>query len=165
MEYVIILCPGTLVYSCFSMLCHWTAPGWQPCASHLYFVLRSHVSLRELANQKPGCTLKYPIPPKIPCIRSSSACSVGWFVSLLVREEVLLAGLCERKILFRLEIYDCLRQATAKRTGCLTWKPFSHFKNDTLLYCGYMNMKSMAILFTWTVEFWLCIVFPVYSLR
>ena len=35
----------------------------------------------------------------------------------LVREEVLLAGLCERKILFRLEIYDRLRQATAKRTG------------------------------------------------
>ena len=34
----------------------------------------------------------------------SSACSVGWFVSLLVREEVLLAGLCERKILFRLKI-------------------------------------------------------------
>ena len=44
------------------------------------------------------------------------ACSVGWFVSLLVREEVLLAGLCERKILFRLEIYDRLRQATAKQT-------------------------------------------------
>ena len=38
---------------------------------------------------------------------------------MLVREEVLLVGLCERKILFRLEIYDCLRQATAKRTGCL----------------------------------------------
>ena len=50
----------------------------------------------------------------------SSACSVGWFVSLLVREEVLLAGLCERKILFRLEIYDRLRQATAKRTGCIS---------------------------------------------
>jgi len=47
-----------------------------------------------------------------------TACSVGWFISLLVREEVLLAGLCERKILFRLEIYDRLRQATAKRTGC-----------------------------------------------
>ena len=46
-----------------------------------------------------------------------AACSVGWFVSLLVREEVLLAGLCERKILFWLEIYDRLRQATAKRTG------------------------------------------------
>ena len=46
-----------------------------------------------------------------------SACSVGWFVSLLVREEVLLAGLCERKILFQLEIYDRLRQATAKQTG------------------------------------------------
>jgi len=45
-----------------------------------------------------------------------AACSVGWFVSLLVREEVLLAGLCERKILFRLKIYDRLRQATAKRT-------------------------------------------------
>jgi len=45
------------------------------------------------------------------------ACSVGWFVSLLVREEVLLAGLCEREILFRLEIYDRLQQATAKRTG------------------------------------------------
>ena len=28
------------------------------------------------------------------------ACSVDWFVSLLVREEVLLANLCERKILF-----------------------------------------------------------------
>ena len=27
----------------------------------------------------------------------TSACSVGWFVSLLVREEVLLAGLCEKK--------------------------------------------------------------------
>ena len=49
--------------------------------------------------------------------RSPAACSVGWFVSLLIREEVLLAGLCERKILFRLKIYDRLRQATAKRTG------------------------------------------------
>jgi len=37
-----------------------------------------------------------------------AACSVGWFVSLLVREKVLLSGLCERKILFRLEIYDRL---------------------------------------------------------
>ena len=44
--------------------------------------------------------------------------SVGWFVSLLVRKKVLLADLCERKILFRLKIYDRLRQATAKRTGC-----------------------------------------------
>jgi len=47
---------------------------------------------------------------------------------LLVREEVLLAGLCERKILFRLKIYDRLRQATAKRTGCLifeTWELYS----------------------------------------
>ena len=51
---------------------------------------------------------------------SSSACSVGWFVSLLVCEEVLLAGLCERKILFWLKIYDRLRQATAKRIGCLS---------------------------------------------
>ena len=41
----------------------------------------------------------------------------GWFVSLLVREEILLAGLYERKILFRLKIYDRLRQATAKRKG------------------------------------------------
>ena len=47
-----------------------------------------------------------------------ATCSVGWFISLLVREEVLLAGLCERKILFLLKIYDSLRQATAKRTGC-----------------------------------------------
>ena len=45
------------------------------------------------------------------------ACLVGWFVSLLVCEEILLAGLCERKILFRLKIYDRLRRATAKRTG------------------------------------------------
>ena len=53
--------------------------------------------------------------------KQTSACSVGWFVSLLVRLEVLLAGLCERKILFRLEIYDRLRQATAKRTGFLSF--------------------------------------------
>ena len=46
-----------------------------------------------------------------------TACSVGWFVSLLVREEVLLASLCERIILFQLKIYDRLQQATAKRTG------------------------------------------------
>ena len=47
----------------------------------------------------------------------STACSVGWFISLLIREEILLAGLCERKILFRLEIYNRLRQATAKLTS------------------------------------------------
>ena len=46
-----------------------------------------------------------------------SACLVGWFVSLLVHEEVPLTGLCERKIWFQLKIYDRLRQATAKRTG------------------------------------------------
>jgi len=39
---------------------------------------------------------------------------------LLVCEEVLLVGLCEKKILFRLKIYDRLRQATTKRTGCMT---------------------------------------------
>ena len=39
---------------------------------------------------------------------------IGWFVSSLVRGLVLLIGLCERKILFRLKIYDHLRQATAK---------------------------------------------------
>ena len=38
-----------------------------------------------------------------------TACLVGWFVSLLVREEVLLVSLCERKILSRLKIYDRLR--------------------------------------------------------
>ena len=37
---------------------------------------------------------------------------------MLVRKEVLLTGLCERKILFRLEIYYRLRQATVKRTDC-----------------------------------------------
>ena len=44
----------------------------------------------------------------------SAACSVSWFVLLLIREEVFMASLCERKILFRLEIYDRLQQATAK---------------------------------------------------
>ena len=44
---------------------------------------------------------------------------LDWFISLLVCKEVLLVGLCERKILFRLEIYDHLRQATSKRIGCL----------------------------------------------
>ena len=44
----------------------------------------------------------------------------GWLVhTLLVREEVLLAGLYERKIFFRLKDYDRLRQATAKRTSCM----------------------------------------------
>ena len=33
-------------------------------------------------------------------VRILAACSVGWFVLLLVYEEVLLADLCERKILF-----------------------------------------------------------------
>ena len=47
-----------------------------------------------------------------------AACSVGWFVLLLVREKILLAGLYERKILFWLEIYDRLGQATAKLSGC-----------------------------------------------
>ena len=47
-----------------------------------------------------------------------SACSVGWFISLLVRKEVLLASLCERKILFRLEIYDRIRSFFSSRTGC-----------------------------------------------
>ena len=59
----------------------------------------------------PTCQLE-PLKPK---------CLFGW----LVREEVLLAGLCERKILFRLKIYDRLRQAMAKRT-CL--KPLVRVK-------------------------------------
>jgi len=46
--------------------------------------------------------------------RILSACSFGWAGSLLVREKVLLSSLCKRKILFRLKIYDRLRQATAK---------------------------------------------------
>jgi len=46
--------------------------------------------------------------------RDQRSCSLfGW----LVREEILLVDLCERKILFRLKIYDHLRQATAKQTG------------------------------------------------
>ena len=51
-------------------------------------------------------------------IASMSAPDILSLFGWLVREEVLLVGLCERKILFRLEIYDRLRQATAKRTGC-----------------------------------------------
>ena len=80
-----------------------------------------------------GCSglYRWPILPHAPCallmllvaaklgsIHRSTACLVGWFVSLQVREEVLLAGLCERKILFRLKIYDRLRQAIAKRIDC-----------------------------------------------
>jgi len=56
-------------------------------------------------------------PKRVAQKKQRSAYSVGWFVSSLVCEEVLLAGLCKRKILFRLEIYDRLRQAIAKRTG------------------------------------------------
>ena len=43
-----------------------------------------------------------------PGVRRLAACSVGSFISLLVREEILLVGLCERKILFQLKIYDRL---------------------------------------------------------
>ena len=51
------------------------------------------------------------IGPRRPLARypSDRACSVGWFVSLMVREEVLLTDLYERKILFELKIYDRLR--------------------------------------------------------
>ena len=42
-------------------------------------------------------------------VAGSLECLVGWFVSSLVREEVLVVDLCERKILFLLEIYDHLR--------------------------------------------------------
>jgi len=69
---------------------------------------------------------------------ATAACSVGWFVSLLVRKEVLLAGLCERKILFWLKIYDRLRQATAKRTG---GKDQFYFFSDLYLFfilCVYI---------------------------
>ena len=48
-------------------------------------------------------------------IQKETARSVGWFVSLLVHKEVLLADLCEKKILFQLKIYDRLRQDTALR--------------------------------------------------
>ena len=54
-----------------------------------------------------------------PVLQLFAACLFGWFVSLLVRKEVLLAGLCEKKILFQLEIYDHLRQVTANRTCCI----------------------------------------------
>ena len=53
---------------------------------------------------------------------SFAACSVGWFVSLLVCEEVLLAGSCERKILFRLEIYEgvgAMCSSSARVLSCL----------------------------------------------
>jgi len=50
------------------------------------------------------------------CLVRIVAGSFVWFVLLLVREEVLLASLCERKILFRLKIYDRL----ANRTGNFT---------------------------------------------
>ena len=51
----------------------------------------------------------------VDCTRLGIQSLFGW----LVHEEVLLAGLCERKILFWMEIYDHLRQATAKRIDCL----------------------------------------------
>ena len=53
-----------------------------------------------------GIQDKVDMCPAIGPKKLLTACSVGWFVSLLVCEEVLLASLCERKILFRLKIYD-----------------------------------------------------------
>ena len=68
-----------------------------------------------------------------------SVCSVGWFVSLLVREEVLLAGLCERKILFQLKIYDRLRQATAKRTCCIKMQPQATAQDQNASNCAHLR--------------------------
>ena len=45
--------------------------------------------------QMAKCVRVIYIPVIVEC--KFSACSVGWFVSLLVHEEVLLAGLCEKK--------------------------------------------------------------------
>jgi len=61
---------------------------------------------------------------------------------LLVREEVLLAGLCERKILFRLKIYDRIRQAQAKQTGCLIGsnKIMEHYTLNQL----YVILRKVA---------------------
>ena len=52
-------------------------------------------------------------------VQPSIACSFGWAGSLLVREEVLLADLCERKILFRLKIYDRIIPAEQAARGLL----------------------------------------------
>ena len=72
-----------------------------------------------------------------------TACSVGWFVSLLVREEVLLTSVYERKILFWLEIYDRLRQATAKRTG--SYEAFEPSGNKAPL--GLLGGGGLPVLF------------------
>ena len=89
----------------------------------------------------------------------SSACSVGWFVSLLVREEVLLAGLYKRKIIFWLEIYDRLRQATAKRTANLSItasKIFGFHRNERqrthrLVSKNRPNLAMMPALSTYAI--------------
>jgi len=66
------------------------------------------VALGYAANEMPNCVALLTLPDlggntSVSVLEFASlACSVGWFVSLLVRKEVLLAGLCERKILFRL---------------------------------------------------------------
>ena len=91
----------------------WLEPCWPPAWPRKS---RCVWFLSELGCLGNGQT-EFPRPDEINAQRDSLACSVGGFVSLLVCKEVCLAGLCERKILFRLEIYDRLRQATAKRTG------------------------------------------------
>ena len=65
----------------------------------------------------------------------------GWLVvSLLVYEEVLLTDLCKRKILFRLKIYDRLRQATAKRTG---W--YHSIISDLRISCRNLSISKIII--------------------
>ena len=61
--------------------------------------------------------------------QNNTAGSAGPACSLLVCEEILLVGLCERKILFRLKIYDRLRQATAKRIDCMAMKKLQTLLN------------------------------------
>ena len=80
------------------------------------WILVASKGLVRISRQLP-CTWRRSNSWLNPSTSHTNSCSVGWFVLLLVHEEILLAGLCERKILFRLKIYDRLRQTTAKRTG------------------------------------------------
>ena len=109
-----------------SIIYHWI-PEWHTCMTLLTLGEVRKWAVNELVD-------------RLKARRWIKACSVGWFVSLLVREEVLLVGLCERKILFRLEIYDRLRQATAKRTGC-------HLKY--LLYTVGIRRKGWVKVMDW----------------
>jgi len=143
----------------------WTDAIWAHIFCEPDVVFNPVLCLTHFSSPVPVIARSFIAPPKESIIsqdiynistfwrEDKSSLSVGWFVSLLVREKVLLANLCERKILFRLKIYDRLRQATVKRTWWRTCMDSGRLCSGTnLLVCRdlrpYLNQLQLKLRWT-----------------